>query len=112
MECFQVWAVWARIRFFFDGARSEEDVRREEAKNSDTYNKFQEFKEKLTKEVTISKEKFIKISSDVVSNGDFVSKAIEHDPKMGFVIMLTVLPIIDELAHEIFDKEDKENGRE
>lgn len=31
---------------------------------------------------------------------------------MGFVIMLTVLPIIDELAHEIFDKEDKENGRE
>ena len=76
MECFQVWVVWDRIRFFFDGARSEEDVRREEAKNSDTYNKFQEFKEKLTKEVTISKEKFIKISSDVVSNGDFVSKLL------------------------------------
>lgn len=109
MECFQVWDVWARIRFFFDGARSEEDVRREEDKLAKAHKKFEE---SMSKEITITKDEFMKRAAHVFSSGSFASAMIERDPKMGFMTMLMVTPIVSELTHELFDKEDKEDGRE
>lgn len=104
MECFQVWDVWDRIRFFFDGARSEEDVRREEDRLAEAHKKFEESKRK---EITITKEEFMRRAAEVISSGRFSSQMIESDPKMGFLTMLVVTPLISDLTHELFDKEDK-----
>ena len=89
---------------FFDGARSEEDVRREEDKLAEAHKKFEESKRK---EITITKEEFMNRASDVISSGRFSSQLIERDPKMGFLTMLVVTPLISDLTYELFDKEDK-----
>ena len=90
--------------FFFDGARSEEDVRREEDKLAEAHKKFEESKRK---EITITKEEFMKREAEVISSGRFSSQMIERDPKIGFLTMLAVTPLISELTNELFDKEDK-----
>lgn len=95
--------------FFFDGERSEEDVRREEDRLAEAHKKLEESKRK---EITITKDEFMKRAAGVLSSGSFASAMIDRDPKMGFLTMLMVTPLISELTHELFDKEDKEDVRE
>lgn len=67
----------------------------------------------MSKEITISKEEFMEKASEVVANRNFAKAGIERDPKMGFLMMLMVTPIVAELAAKLFEEEeDKKNDGE
>lgn len=79
-------------------AKKNEEMKREaEARRK--------FEENLDKPITITKRQFMELSATVVAQGGFMDKAVEHNPKMGFVLMLAVTPVISELTHELFDKD-------
>lgn len=65
----------------------------------------------MSKEITISKEKFMEKASKVVLDGKFANAGIEKDPKLGVLMVLMVTPIVAELTAELFDKEENEDGR-
>lgn len=61
-------------------AKKNEEMKREaEARRK--------FEENLDKPITITKRQFMELSATVVAQGGFMDKAVEHDPKMGFVLI-------------------------
>ena len=43
----------------------------------------------------------------VMTEGKFMSIAKEHDPQMGAILVLTVVPIMADLVNELFKEEEK-----
>lgn len=52
--------------------------------------------------VTLTREEFNNIAKEVITEGEFVTRAIEEDAKFAFAFMLTGIPIIKELETALF----------
>lgn len=80
-------------------------------KNAERAGSFAEFlREAKTKKVTLTKDEFMDIAARVCSRGEFVSLMREEgELGMAASYFLMVAPVIGEIAHEIFDKEDNEH---
>lgn len=63
-------------------------------------------------EVTLTREEFVETATKAILDGEFIAKAKEKDPSMGFMLLLMSLPIVREIEKSIFGKEEKENGTE